>query len=195
MPWRGFTGSAFSHCLLCLPQDPLLSFHLCKKNKGSGSRVFKQSLCMLWPDPSPSGSAKQGQWGPFAVLWLKSLVVLPPVFWVSLSVKCRAFEAGVTGKCSCSVTGPCEPPLPSPSHTPGSLDTEFVRLLLMARQSAAVVCRGAREEEPGVLWRVGEREKPHPCSTPPAWPSCVSRKVSHFWAGFLFWLLCLWGNK
>lgn len=117
---------------------------------------------MLWPDPSSSGSPKQGQWGLFAVLWLKTPVVVLPVF-AFMFVKCRAFEAGVTGKCSCSVTGPSEPPLASPSHTPGSLHTgfqccEFARLLLLARQSDAGVCRAAREAEPEVLgsWEKGE---------------------------------------
>lgn len=63
---------------------------------------------------------------------------MPDVF-AFVFVKCRAFEAGVTGKCFCSVTGLSEPPQPSPSHTPGSLHAEFrccgfVRLLLLARQ-------------------------------------------------------------
>lgn len=90
---------------------------------------------------------------------------MPDVF-AFVFVKCRAFEAGVTGKCFCSVTGPSEPPQPSPSHTPGSLHAEFrccgfVRLLLLARQSDAVVCRGARKAEPEVVWRVGDKEKTH----------------------------------
>lgn len=34
---------------------------------------------MLQPDPSSSGSARQGEWGLFAVLWLKTPFVVLPV--------------------------------------------------------------------------------------------------------------------
>lgn len=45
------------------------------------------------------------------------------------------------------------------------------------------------------LWAGHRPHQEAPALLCPAPPSCVSGKVSHFWAGFFFWLLCLQGNK